>query len=436
MVSFAFYRQMKTLPILGMVAALLVTTYILWKRRRNRREAAEREELGRRADEQRRAEELQRLLEWEVEERRELYRRTDKQRRLEEQQRLLEREAAERQELDRRAEQRRLEEQQRFLEREAAEREEPGRRADEQRRLEELQRVLEQKAAGRPAPDREPTRFYALWPRPRASVWQSLLIYITTGLQGLSGAQSDSRRRRTGSAKAYEESSSVSRHRIRRGTKISVHPDMAGFQFNPPFADVLWLEDWHCIEFRMRASAEAFTFEGRIEGRVGFYVGPILIAETELYVYPASTARDADHDRTAAPIDDSIWYDSHTSPYRAIFVSYSHEDSSIVDHLELAYSALGDEYLRDIAVLRSGQMWNPALLAQIDRADIFQLCWSESARLSKYVEQEWRHALSLCRPSFIRPMYWRVPMPAPPKELKDLHFAYVRFDDDKPASAT
>jgi hypothetical protein len=364
---------MKTLPILGIVAALLVTTYILWKRRQNRREAAERRELDRRADEQRR-----------------------------------------------------LEEQQRFLEREAAEREELDRRADEQRRLEEQQRRVE----------REPTRFYALWPRPRASVWQSLLIYITTGRQGLSGATSDFWRRRTGSARPYEESSSVSRHRIRRGTKISVHPDMAGFQFNPPFADVLWLEDWHCVEFRMRASAEAFTFEGRIEGRVGFYVGPILIAETELYAYPASTARDADHDRTAAPIDDSIWYDSHTSPYRAIFVSYSHEDSSIVDHLELAYSALGDEYLRDIAVLRSGQMWNPALLAQIDRADIFQLCWSESARLSEYVEQEWRHALSLCRPSFIRPMYWQVPMPAPPKELRDLHFAYVRFDDDKHASAT
>jgi hypothetical protein len=60
----------------------------------------------------------------------------------------------------------------------------------------------------------------------------------------------------------------------------------------------------------------------------------------------------------------------------------------------------------------------------IERADIFQLCWSQAAKLSKYVEKEWSHALKQGRlPSFIRPVYWETPMPEPPAELAHLHFA-------------
>jgi TIR domain len=84
------------------------------------------------------------------------------------------------------------------------------------------------------------------------------------------------------------------------------------------------------------------------------------------------------------------------------------------------------QYLRDVHFLRSGEEWNPAILKKIEEADIFQLCWSSNTSQSPYVEQEWRHALlHQARPSFIRPVYWETPMPAPPPELAPLHFAYL-----------
>ena len=99
-----------------------------------------------------------------------------------------------------------------------------------------------------------------------------------------------------------------------------------------------------------------------------------------------------------------------------------------MDSLESAYKALGDIYLRDVQTLRAGEAWNPTLLRLIEQADIFQLCWSRAAKRSKYVKQEWSHALEQSRPiPFVRPTYWEVPMPRPPDRLKGLQFAYLKM---------
>jgi hypothetical protein len=99
----------------------------------------------------------------------------------------------------------------------------------------------------------------------------------------------------------------------------------------------------------------------------------------------------------------------------------------IVEELEKAYAVLGIQYMRDVKILRSGEQWNQALLDKIDEADIFQLCWSKAAKRSRYVEQEWRYALALALPNFIRPTYWQQPLPKPPTELASLHFAYYQL---------
>lgn len=163
-----------------------------------------------------------------------------------------------------------------------------------------------------------------------------------------------------------------------------------------------------------------------VEGRVSFYVGPLLIGETPLRIV---ITQNLPSFTSSAEQSSRLWEETGTSPYRAIFVSYSHRDAMIVDQLELAYRALGDDYLRDISILRSGESWSPALLAKIRQANIFQLCWSFSAKKSPNVEQEWRFALGLSRSSFIRPMYWELPMPDPPEELKEIHFSFVPFND-------
>ncbi len=117
-----------------------------------------------------------------------------------------------------------------------------------------------------------------------------------------------------------------------------------------------------------------------------------------------------------------------TDPYQGIFLSYSHKDTFVVQQLERAYTVLGMQSLRDVHILRSGEEWHPALLRHIEQADIFQLYWSNNAKHSTYVEQEWRHALTQARPSFIRPAYWEEPMPDPPPELAAIHFAYFHLD--------
>ena len=112
-------------------------------------------------------------------------------------------------------------------------------------------------------------------------------------------------------------------------------------------------------------------------------------------------------------------------PYDAIFCSYSHKDTAIVERVERAYKALGMDYLRDVTTLRSGETWNPRLLELIEEADIFQLFWSNASAASRYVEQEWAHALSLGRGgAFIRPVYWEQPMPKAPDALGHLHFHF------------
>jgi len=103
----------------------------------------------------------------------------------------------------------------------------------------------------------------------------------------------------------------------------------------------------------------------------------------------------------------------------------------IVELLERTYELVRIEYLRDVSVLRAGDRWSARILEQIDNADRFQLCWSAAARQSRYVEQEWRHALAIRgtnEDAFICPFYWQKPMPPAPPELVDLHFAYLQLE--------
>jgi hypothetical protein len=194
---------------------------------------------------------------------------------------------------------------------------------------------------------------------------------------------------------------------------------MPGFAFNPPRRSILWLEDWHRIDFRMRTESQDRSTDDNLPvfGRIAFYVGPLLIAETRIW---AEITKEIDYSAVNQPNE----RETH-SPYQSIFVSYSHRDTFIVEQLAAAYKALGMQYLRDVESLRSGEKWNSALLRMIMDADIFQLYWSNNARESKYVEQEWRYALSLRRENFIRPVCWERPVPTPPEELGDIHFTYL-----------
>ena len=262
-------------------------------------------------------------------------------------------------------------------------------------------------------PDRN-VQFHALWPSVvREDEWTTLYVYLCAGAHGIQQVYLDFARRAYLPVDQYAAGGASAA--LRRGAVVTIVPRLPGATFNPPLATIAWIEDWHCVELRMRVDRDPDLGPGTRSGAIAFYVGPVAIADIAFNVVVG--------DRNIE-VDDEMRIEG-ARPYRAIFVSYAHEDTPIVEGLEHAYQALGDSYLRDVNILRSGQQWNTAILGHIPTADVFQLCWSAAAQRSRYVEQEWRYANGLQRPHFIRPVYWERPMPPPPAELADLHFAFV-----------
>jgi hypothetical protein len=199
---------------------------------------------------------------------------------------------------------------------------------------------------------------------------------------------------------------------IAPGAHVCATPRLPGFQFNPLSLTIGFTEAWHRMGFELRAvKAPLNQFAS---GSITFTVEALIVADVPLSVYVSEDAAQSETRRATV------------KPYDRVFCSYSHRDTRVVEHVEKAYRALGIEYLRDVRTLRSGEAWNPRLLAMIEDADIFQLFWSPSAAASKYVRQEWEHALEIPgKPSnFVRPVYWQEPMPEPPPQLSRIHFRY------------
>ncbi len=273
-----------------------------------------------------------------------------------------------------------------------------------------------------PGAQRDEVRFSAFGPRAlEVDEWRRLLVYAHLEA-AVEAVRSDAGRLLEEEAGEYARAEAAANRALAPGTTIDLVPEGRGLEFRPARASLTWEGEWQRADFEMHATAERAGHV--VEGSVACYVGPLLIAEIRLPVVviapgePAPAEKDAPESRSA-------------SMYRSVFASYSHDDTAILECVETAYKALGMDYLRDVMELKSGQSWSDELLAMIERADVFQLFWSERASQSPYVEQEWRHALGLAEAkggAFIRPVYWQRPMPPVPEPLSRIHFAPVDFD--------
>lgn len=85
--------------------------------------------------------------------------------------------------------------------------------------------------------------------------------------------------------------------------------------------------------------------------------------------------------------------------HKRVFLSYSSKDRDTVSAIATAYEAAGVQHFFDRTSLKSGEEWSPRLRQEIDRADLFHLCWSKSAAESEWVEKEAEHALTRRRRS-------------------------------------
>jgi hypothetical protein len=213
----------------------------------------------------------------------------------------------------------------------------------------------------------------------------------------------------------YRQVTEDSARAVPREGELTFVPVIAGIEFNPPQRTFLWQESVHREEFRMRAGP---SLEGQVaRGRLTVFLGSIIVGDLALSVRVGG----------GEPLRQ---VSATTRVYRKIFASYSHQDVAIVEECVRFARAVGDEYLRDIVHLRTGEVWDERLRQMIEDADVFQLFWSRNSLHSRFVRQEWEHALSLSHkgPGFIRPVYWEDPLPTdpvrgmPPDELRRLHF--------------
>lgn len=203
------------------------------------------------------------------------------------------------------------------------------------------------------------------------------------------------------------------------GSRITVVPRIDECSVEPGMLTVKWEGEWTCAPFAVKPLTGLVAGHEPMDltGDVTFYVGPIVVGTVEF-----SLRYSPDAATTITPTDAKV------APYQKMFASYSHRDMDLVEQFERVLSASGTEYLRDKVVLRTGEEWNQRLLELIDEADVFQLFWSQSASASKYVTQEWEHALSLGRRQFVRPVYWKEPLPDVPPQLGHLHFAFLDLE--------
>jgi serine/threonine protein kinase len=262
------------------------------------------------------------------------------------------------------------------------------------------------------APPPQPIRFSAHYPKEvRPNDWQPLHAYLYK--ESAEKAVAEDANKQLGSrAPLFRKLVQTAKQIIQEGETVTATPNMPGFQFNPPSASVAFFEDWHRFDFKLRAHTAPLNQS--TNGLLTFTVAGVIVADIPLSIFVGEAASEGEQASASS------------KPYQAVFCSYSHNDTHIVERVERAYKALGLDYLRDVVSLKSGTHWSEELLQLIEKADIFQLFWSEAAAQSKYVQQEWQYALKLNRDQahFIRPVYWRQPMPPPPPPMSHIHFAY------------
>lgn len=287
-------------------------------------------------------------------------------------------------------------------------------------------------------PIRETVQFSALHPKDiAAEQWHSLLVYAHLEA-ALDLIQQDAGKFALEMGGDPRRTSSRKTAQLARGTTLRIRPEGEGLEFNPPEVILKWVEDYERAVFRFRASAD--LIDQPAVGEIGIYTDLIEIARVRFSAYVTAGAPQPDAQPSIAHTDNPLMLaklrSSSAKMYNRIFISYSRKDGEVARAYRLAQIAAGHEVFMDSESIRAGEDWQAALARAIDAADVFQLFWSEHSAASPNCCDEWNYALKhkcpqdLCA-GFIRPVYWKKPLPTPPPELGHLNFRYVPFEEDE-----
>jgi hypothetical protein len=169
------------------------------------------------------------------------------------------------------------------------------------------------------------------------------------------------------------------------GAKVGVSLEVRGAACDGAVQRRTWRGD--PIEFNFSIEAEADVKQIVVLARV-------FVDDAQIGVL-AFTRPVIGADKKPQGIGDKVRLKRH----KRVFLSYSSKDRETVAAIATAYASAGVEHFWDRASLKSGEEWSPRLRKEIERADLFHLCWSKSAASSEWVEKEASHALSRRRRS-------------------------------------
>ncbi|MCX7357956.1 MAG: toll/interleukin-1 receptor domain-containing protein, partial [Alphaproteobacteria bacterium] len=170
-----------------------------------------------------------------------------------------------------------------------------------------------------------------------------------------------------------------------------------------------------------------FNFSAEADGDVkqAVFLARVFVDDAQIGVL-AFTRPVGGPKKDAASTGDKVRLKRH----KRVFLSYSSKDRETVSAIATAYEAAGVQHFFDRTSLKSGEEWSPRLRQEIDRADLFHLCWSKSAAQSEWVEKEAEHALTRRRRSNGKNPEITVQMlDGPPWAKHPPHLDSINFDD-------
>ncbi|MGH6952425.1 MAG: toll/interleukin-1 receptor domain-containing protein [Vitreimonas sp.] len=169
----------------------------------------------------------------------------------------------------------------------------------------------------------------------------------------------------------------------------------------------------------------SFSAEGDADVKQAVFLARVFVDDAQIGVL-AFTRPVAGPAKKAADLGGKVRLKRH----KRVFLSYSSQDRASVSAIATAYAAAGVEHFFDRTSLKSGEEWGPRLRREIERADLFHLCWSKSAAASEWVENEAEYALARRhRSSGRRPDITVQMLDGPPWAPHPRHLDAINFDD-------
>jgi hypothetical protein len=201
--------------------------------------------------------------------------------------------------------------------------------------------------------------------------------------------------------------------------QITVTSDVV--EANPEQVSIKWVEKYNNLNFRIRCKSDSQQ-QNHARIALNIFVDNLPIAPILLSI----DIMDEIKDIRKCNID-MQWIEQ-------IFASYAREDYQYAKQIKERYQSLGIYMFIEAEDFRNLGIWGKnAIFTKIQESDIFQLFWSDLARHSIDVKNEYEKAIELTKigiknSGFIRPLYWEDPMVEAPPELSEIQFYKSSFD--------